>query len=72
MVKTGSFQCGAVDIKRLYEKHVLPEYGKLYRSFTKQILICNGLQVVEVNICLRVSHGKALLLILEIAEEFWP
>ena len=61
-----------MDIKRLYEKHVLPEYGKLYQSFTKQILICNGLQVVVVKICLRVSHGKALPLILEIAEEFWP
>ena len=71
-LKTGSFQCGAVDIKQLYKKHVLHEYGKLYRSFTKRILICNSLQVVEVKICSHVSHGKALPLTLEIAEEFWP
>ena len=28
--------------------------------------------VAEVNICLRVNHGKASPLILEIAQEFWP
>ena len=26
-LKTGSFQCGAMDVKRFYEKHVLHKYG---------------------------------------------
>ena len=29
-LKTGSFQCGAMDVKRFYEKHVLDKYGNNY------------------------------------------
>ena len=42
-----------------------------YRSFRKRILIRNSLQVTEVIICSLVFHGKALPLILEIAQEFF-
>ena len=54
--------------KRLYERHV---------CINTEILILpkvnfNMLQAIEVKICLRVSHSKALPLILEIIQEFWP
>ena len=47
----------SVDIKRLYEKHVLLKYGN---TSTRRILIRSSLQVPEVKVCPRVSHGKAI------------
>ena len=36
-LKTGIFQCGAMDVKRFYEKHVLHKYTEIL--ITKRILI---------------------------------